>query len=69
MIPWKFSSWLCAWNVPLKIFYFNGDATNEETTVGPKKATGLRKNVVLWIKQPRVCAGMKCLCRLWMPLW
>ena len=24
-----------------KIFYFNGDATNEETKVGPNKVTGL----------------------------
>ena len=28
----------------------NGDATNEETEVGPKKATGLQRR---WIKQPK----------------
>ena len=43
----NFSSWPCAWNFPLKIFYYNGDTSNEETSlletqeVGPKKAAGL----------------------------
>ena len=35
----SFSSWPCAWKFPLKMFYYSGDASNEE----PKKATGLQK--------------------------
>ena len=34
----------------------NGDATNEETKIGPKKATGLQrssKNVVVLINSPK----------------
>ena len=55
MIPRKFFSCPCAWNFPLKIFYYNGDATKEETKVGLKKATRLQKknskNVVTYMDQ------------------
>ena len=37
MISWKLAI------VRLEIFYYNGDATNEETKVDRKKATGLQK--------------------------
>ena len=41
MFSWKFFFLAMHWNFPVKILYYNGDATNEETKVGPKKATGL----------------------------
>ena len=39
MISWKFAI------VRLEIFYYNGDATNEETKVGPKKSYRTSKKV------------------------
>ena len=39
----------------MKILYYNGDDSNEETKVGPKKAIGLQNKV---IGQPRVCASI-----------
>ena len=46
---------------------------NEQTKVGPKKATGFQKGEVKcsfmdWTAQS-VCKYMKFRCRLWIPLW
>ena len=46
MIPWKIFFLAVHF---LKIFLYNGDASNEETKVCPKKA-GLQRR---WIKQPK----------------
>ena len=49
----------------MKILCYNGDATNEETKVGQKKA----KKVVILLNSPECVQVYEVLCKLWMPRW